>query len=87
MAVLEALACGVPAVLSEYCHFPEIASAGAGYVVPLGTDALAAALEKLLTDPQSARQMGAAGAALVRERYTWPRIAEVSIEAYRRHGV
>jgi glycosyltransferase involved in cell wall biosynthesis len=87
VAVLEALACGIPVVLSEHCNFPEVASSGAGVVVPLTTEALAGALEKMLTDPASARRMGAAGASLVRQRYTWPSIAEQSIAAYRRHGV
>jgi glycosyltransferase involved in cell wall biosynthesis len=87
VAVLEALACGIPVVLSEHCNFPEVASSGAGAVVPLTPDALARALEKMLTDPITARQMGLAGATLVRQCYAWPTIAEQSIAAYHRHGV
>ncbi|KEY00877.1 hypothetical protein IL61_0205960 [Brucella ceti B1/94] len=41
-------------------------------------DALAGVLEDL----DKAAQMGASGARLVRENYTWPRIARQTIEAY-----
>ena len=84
MAILEALACGTPAVVSTECHFPEVAEVGAGEVVPLDADALAAALARVLADPARASGMGQAGRELVAARFTWPRIAERSIETYRR---
>jgi glycosyltransferase involved in cell wall biosynthesis len=87
MAVTEALACGVPPVISEACHFPEVAEVGAGEVVPLEASAIAAALERVLSDPQRRERMAAAGRKLVASRYTWPRVAEQTLEAYRRHGV
>lgn len=86
MAVTEALACGVPAVISDQCHFPEVAEAGAGLVTPLDAGAVAMALLELLKDDARRGSMGRAGAALVRERYTWPAIARQSLDAYARHG-
>jgi glycosyltransferase involved in cell wall biosynthesis len=83
MAILEALACGVPAVVSAECHFPEVAEVGAGEVVPLEAAALAAAIGRVLADPDRRRKMGQAGRELVAVRFTWPRIAETSIETYR----
>ena len=51
VAILEALACGTPAVVSEECHFPEVAEVEAGEVVPLDAVAVAAALNRVLADP------------------------------------
>jgi glycosyltransferase involved in cell wall biosynthesis len=82
MAILEALACRVPVVASAACHFPEVAEVGAGAVVPLDAESIAAALGRVLDDPQAARRMGAAGRRLVEERFTWQRAAERSIAAY-----
>jgi glycosyltransferase involved in cell wall biosynthesis len=84
MAVTEALACGVPAVISEGCHFPEVGTAGAGEVVPLNAAAVAEALVKVLSSADLRQRMGEAGRALVRARFTWPIIAEQSIGAYAR---
>lgn len=84
VALIEALACGVPAVMSQACHFPEVAEVGAGEVVPLEAGALAAALRSVLTDPQRRERMAAAGRELVASRYTWSRVAAQTLEAYRR---
>jgi glycosyltransferase involved in cell wall biosynthesis len=83
VAITEALACGIPVVISESCHFPEVAAAQAGSVVPLEPAALARALEEILADPARASRMGKAGASLVRLRYTWDAIAAASLTAYR----
>ncbi len=82
MAITEALACGVPVAITDACHFPEVAEAGAGVVCALDPMAVASALEKILEDPTQAKRMGAAGARLVRDNYTWPRIALQTIAAY-----
>jgi glycosyltransferase involved in cell wall biosynthesis len=82
VAITEALACGVPVAITDACHFPEVAEAGAGVVCALDPMAVAAALERILEDPDGAKRMGAAGARLVRANYTWPRIALQTIAAY-----
>jgi len=84
MAITEVMACGLPVVISEPCHFPEVREAGAGEVVPLDARAIADALERVLQDPQQRQRMGQAGRELVRSRYTWPHIAEQCVRAYRR---
>jgi glycosyltransferase involved in cell wall biosynthesis len=86
VAVTEALACGVPPVISQACHFPEVADAGAGEVVPLEAGAVAAALRRVLSDPQRRERMAAAGRELVASRYTWARVAAQTLEAYRRRA-
>jgi glycosyltransferase involved in cell wall biosynthesis len=85
IAILEAMACRVPVVVSENCHFPEVAEAGAGRVVPLDADAVAAALLDVATaDADRRRQMGEAGRRLVEERFTWEKVAARSVQAYER---
>jgi glycosyltransferase involved in cell wall biosynthesis len=81
-AILEALAARVPVVISEHCHFPEVAEHAAGMVVPLDDASIAAALNLILSDPDSRRAMGAAGRRLVEGRFTWDRVAELSVAAY-----
>jgi len=82
VAITEALACGVPVAITDACHFPEVAEAGAGVDCALDPMAVAAALERILEDPGRAARMGVAGAKLVRDNYTWPRIAVQTIAAY-----
>lgn len=71
MAALEALAAGLPVILSPGCNLPEAAAAGAGLIVEPQPEPLAAALQALLTDPGRRAQMGAAARALARARFTW----------------
>ena len=77
---------GVPVVISDQCHFPEVASAGAGRIVPLEPHAIADALLEVLENPAVASSMGRVGSAMVRERYTWPRVAAAFTEAYEAVG-
>ena len=86
IAITEAMACGLPVVISDQCHFPEVEQAGAGFITPLEPDAIAAALAKLFADESLRSRMGAAGAALVRSRFTWPKVAERTIDLYQRYG-
>jgi glycosyltransferase involved in cell wall biosynthesis len=82
MAVTEALACGLPVVISRECHFPEVAEAGAGVVAELRSETVAAGLEQVLRDPKQRHDMALAGQSLVRRRYTWPVIAAQVIGLY-----
>lgn len=82
IAIIEALACGAPVVISEGCHFPEVAAARAGRVLPLSTEAFAGAMMEVVDNPTEAAAMGAAGRRLVSERYTWPAIAAEMLQAY-----
>lgn len=75
MSIVEAMACGTPVVISPECHFQAVDKHGAGVVAERTAEAVAAALERVLSDPASARQMGGRGRELVRSQYTWERIA------------
>ncbi len=82
VAITEALACGLPVVISSGCHFPEVGTAQAGTVVSLDPTEVASALAGILDNPASASSMGQNGKRLVRENYTWPRVAELTIQGY-----
>ncbi len=77
LAFLDAMACGVPCVGTRLEAVPEIVVEGeTGLLVPPGDPvALAAALERLLSDPLRARAMGARGRARVASRFLWSHVA------------
>jgi len=83
LAVLEAMACGLPVLLTPGCNFPEAESAGAGLIVAREHDALRDGLARLLSDPDLRARMSAAARALVAERYTWPQVAMQMEAVYR----
>ena len=74
MVVLEALATGLPAIVSPGCNLLEVGQYGAGVVVEAEVEALAGALRDLLTDAAKRQIMGLAAQKLVRERFTWDAI-------------
>ncbi len=82
IAITEALAIGLPVVISRACHFPEVSEVNAGIETDLDPREVADALEHVLSDTARARSMGQAGATLVRERFTWPKVAALTIECY-----
>ncbi|MCY4464099.1 MAG: glycosyltransferase [Chloroflexi bacterium] len=75
IAVLEALAAGLPVLLSPGCNMDEVAEAGAGFVAEATVAAFADKLRLLLRDEQARQQMGAQARLLARERYSWTRAA------------
>ena len=80
--ILEALAAGVPLVISEHCDFPEIQNHKAGFVVPLDDESICEAISKLLLDDHLVSQMGHNGRKLIEEKYTWKSIAASIIPYY-----
>lgn len=81
LPVLEAMACGVPVVISDRGSLPEVAGDAATPVDPGDADALARAMERLLAPEaaQEARMRGLARAAL----FSWDRCAASARDAYR----
>jgi glycosyltransferase involved in cell wall biosynthesis len=75
VAVLEALACGCPVIITEKCNFPEVAAAQAGKVIAPNAEQLAEALRDLLRNDEERRDMGANGRNLIRRCFTWQTIA------------
>ncbi len=86
IAVLEAMAHGLPVVAFGTGPIPEVVAEGeTGLLVPLCDDAaLARAAGELLGEPDRARAMGARGRERVRERFLMARTAERHAAFYRR---
>ncbi|HWB20200.1 MAG TPA: glycosyltransferase [Phycisphaerales bacterium] len=82
IAITEALASGLPAVVSKDCHFPEIAEADAGEVVDLDAASLAAALHRVLDDESRRQQIAANARNLVVTRFNCPTVAATLVQAY-----
>ncbi|MCU1492439.1 MAG: glgA [Acidimicrobiaceae bacterium] len=97
---VEAMACGAAVVASAVGGIPEIVVDGeTGWVVPVELDHtpdrmphepdrfaadLAEAINTLVENPDLARDMGAAGHQRVQDLFSWPAIAERTVDCYRR---
>jgi glycosyltransferase involved in cell wall biosynthesis len=75
MSVLEAMAAGLPLILTPGCNLPDVETRGAGLLVERDVEPLGAAMQALLANPDRRRAMGERGRAWVRESFTWPAIA------------
>lgn len=84
LAVIEAMAAGVPVVATGVGGVPElVADRESGLLVgPGDAPALAAAIEALLSDPARARQMGEAGRAIARSRLSHERMISDVLRLY-----
>jgi glycosyltransferase involved in cell wall biosynthesis len=84
IAVVEAMACGLPVVVSDCVNiWREVVDAGAAVAVPCDPSALARALAGLLDDDPRRIEMGRKGAVFARERYDRRRVAAELEAAYR----
>ncbi len=82
MAVLEAMAAGIPVLLSPGCHLPEVALAGAGMIVEPEQNALQDALKTLLADKHHLSSMGQHAKNLIRQQFTWEKVATQLEDVY-----
>ena len=84
LPAVELMACGTPLVATTAGALPEVTGDAALLVPPNDPDALAAAIGRVLDDPELADRLGAAGRARVVERYTWRAVAQQTVAWYRR---
>ena len=84
MAALEAMAAGLPVLLSPGCNLDEVAGAGAGVVIEPTVNAFAEGLRRLLRDVDLRRRMGLRARQLAEERYAWDGVAARLEEIYAR---
>ena len=82
VAVLEALAAGLPVVISEHCNFPEVAECEAGFIVRNDVRESGAAVSTLLGDERLREQAGRNGCRLVEERYSWSTVGRAFADLY-----
>jgi glycosyltransferase involved in cell wall biosynthesis len=84
MAVLEALACRIPSLVTTTCHFPELAAAEGAVVVPPDAAAITQGLRDLLErTPHERAELGLRGRRLIERDYTWDRQAQHLAAVYR----
>lgn len=83
VAVIEALACGTPALISDQVNIcSEVVAAGAGRSVPCQMEAVGEALHAMLADRPALKKMGAAARQWVSTTFPWPAIARRIDEMY-----
>ncbi len=84
IAVLEAMACGVPVVVTpEVGLASAVAESGAGLVVDGDPVAFGDAIARLLADPSLRQRMGEAGRQAALNRFSWSAIAPQAEALYR----
>lgn len=83
LPAVEAMSCGTPLVATRAGAIPEVVGDAALLVSPRDPEGLAAAFRELLTDPDRAAALGAAGRRRVTENYSWAAVAAATAERYR----
>ncbi len=81
MPVLEAMACGVPTIVSDSSSLPEVVGSCGMLVPPADTVAWSNALSRLLADPTLRAALAASGQERARQ-FTWENTARATVEAY-----
>ncbi len=83
LPVVEAMACGAPVLTSNTSSLPEVAGDAACLVDPLDVEAIRAALEKLLRDPDERERLRRLGRQRARQ-FSWAETARRTLDLYRR---
>lgn len=84
MAILEAMACRLPVLLTPACNFSEVVRVGAGVSVEPTVEGTERGLRELLGLPRDElRYMGERGRRLIEQSYTWERVASQMLSLYR----
>jgi glycosyltransferase involved in cell wall biosynthesis len=87
LALVEAMACGCPVIASNAASLPEIVEPErSGLLVPPNDPAaIGQALERLRKEPALWRTLAAGARRRVEERFTWDRVVDRCLAAYREH--
>lgn len=81
--ITEALACGLPVVISDQVNIHrELAAAGAATVVHCSVESVAAGVAAALSDTTARGRIATLGPALVRAHYTWEAIIPALVTRY-----
>jgi glycosyltransferase involved in cell wall biosynthesis len=83
--VLEAMRYGIPVVCADTSSLPEVAGDSARLVDPLDVNDIASGMLEMLTNPDRAAALSAAGK-IGTERFSWDKSAEKLMQIYRKLG-
>ena len=82
LSVLEAMACGIPVIITSGCNFPEVEESCSGIVIGADHLQLSSAIKKLLDDEDLGRRMGERGRKFVKEKFDWDRVSDEMVKIY-----
>lgn len=83
MALVEAMAAGLPCIYTEECHFPELATHGGGWEIPLQRENLVETLRMVSRrSPVENKVSGERGRALGYSKYTTEHIGKELLKLY-----
>ena len=82
MSVLEAMAAGLPVIVSKACYMSDAVGADAVIECGFSAQALAATLNKLLTSDQRRQDLGVKAQQYVRSNHSWLSIAKSVVATY-----
>jgi glycosyltransferase involved in cell wall biosynthesis len=83
LSIVEAMACGVPVLVSKHVNLAEeIEAVGAGWVTSLDRATLLGTLRDVLGADDDWARRGQAGRELVRRRFLWPGVAAELVKLY-----
>ncbi|HAY21123.1 MAG TPA: hypothetical protein DCY27_02940 [Desulfobacterales bacterium] len=80
VAVLEALACAKPVIITPQCNLPEVAEAGAGLIVHLEPSVLAQGIYRMWKNSEERQVMGERAKKLIEDKFTWSSVAEKTVQ-------
>ena len=84
MSVLEAWSCGLPVLMTEFCNIPEGFEANAAIEIRPEPDSIAERLTEFIDlSEDEQRQIGLNGLQLVKDKFTWPKIAAPMVDVYK----
>jgi glycosyltransferase involved in cell wall biosynthesis len=83
MAILEAMACAFPVLITTGCSFDDVRTARAGVIAESNADSVTEGLQSLLSmDANELAATGRRGKQLVRQRYSWTAITDQILSVY-----